>query len=436
MYDTLYCILSIKGKFNMALKGIKIPRKKPRAKINRKTGFTDPDWTGAETWSGNKFQSERAEFARLYYQNVKTVDIRGYVYDYMKTNEYSAADIKSVKAATHIPVQVGIYAKLLQTGMPDLQENHAENWRNLKGTSSELKAVSAYVNAGIDEAIMRGAPLVETQVKSEVAKAAIPAGPTIQDIMRQTAVTMSEDIDEVIENFVATLDVKLAASFDPHTVLRVVEAKANHARIIKGFYEASYAELLQVAAIPKPAAFKKLSEAEQEDYAQLIEAYDHFKPKHLVAITSMYKKIIDACDIVIIEQKATKAPRKVKQKSADQLVSKLKFKSSDASHGIASVAPSGLIGAVAAVIFNCKNRKLGLYVAIDADGFKVKGTTLVNFNEELSVQKTVRKPADILPQFKKITKPKALKVFGSLTTTDTKMNGRFNDEVIILAIFK
>ena len=150
----------------------------------------------------------------------------------------------------------------------------------------------------------------------------------------------------------------------------------------------------------------------------------------------MHKKIIDACDIVIVEQKATKAPRKVKQKSADQLVSKLKFKSNDSSYGIASVAPSGLIGAVAAVVFNCKNRKLGLYVAIDADGFKVKGTTLLNFNEEVSTQKTLRKPGDVLPEFKKITKPKALKTFKSLTTTDTKLNGRFNDETIILAVFK
>ena len=101
---------------------IKVPRKKPRAKINRKTGFTDPDWTGADTWSGDKFNKERADFARLYYQNVKSVDIRGYVYDYMKNNNYSVDNIKAVKAASHIQVQVGIYAKLLETGMHDLKK--------------------------------------------------------------------------------------------------------------------------------------------------------------------------------------------------------------------------------------------------------------------------------------------------------------------------
>jgi len=415
---------------------IKVPRKKPRAKINRKTGFTDPDWTGADTWSGDKFNKERADFARLYYQNVKSVDIRGYVYDYMKNNNYSVDNIKAVKAASHIPVQVGIYAKLLETGMPDLQKNHADDWRLLKGTTGELKPVSIFVKRGIEDAIKIGTPLMHTMVTAQAVKAKAPAGPTIQDIMRQAAVVMCAEIDDSIEEFVVTRDIKLAASFEPHTILIVAEAKANHARIIKSFFTDIYAELLEVAALPKAAAMKKLSEEKQDECEQLAEGYSHFNTKQLVAMTLMHKKIIDACDIVIIEQKATKAPRKVKQKSSDQLVAKLKYKSNDASHGIASVAPSGLIGAVAAVVFNCKTRKMGIYVAVDADGFKVKGTTLLNFNEEMSVQKTLRKPAEILPQYKKITKPKALKVFGGLTTTDTKMNGRFNDETIILSVFK
>jgi len=415
---------------------IKVPRKKPRAKINRKTGFTDPDWSSAETWSGDKFHKERTAFARLYYQNVKTADLRGYVYDYMKQHKYSSADIKAAKAVSHIPVQVGIYAKLLTTGMPDLQQNHADMWRNLKGTSSELKPVSEFVTGGIADVIAIGSRIVGTDDTIEEAKPVISVVPSIQDIMRKAATAMCEPIDDGIEEFVVSRDIKLVANFEPHTILIVAEAKANHARIIKGFYNDVYEELLEVAAIPKPAAFKKLSEEEQDACEQLAEAYSHFNAKQLVAIIAMHKKIIDACDIVIIEQKATKAPRKVKQKSADQLVSKLKFKSNDSSYGIASVAPSGLIGAVAAVVFNCKNRKLGLYVAIDADGFKVKGTTLLNFNEEVSTQKTLRKPGDVLPEFKKITKPKALKTFNALTTTDTKMNGRFNSEIIILAVFK
>ena len=64
----------------------------------------------------------------------------------------------------------------------------------------------------------------------------------------------------------------------------------------------------------------------------------------------------------------------------------------------------------------------------------VKGTTLQDFNAEQSVQKTLRKPAEMLPQFD-AGKLKCKKSFEELTTTPTKMNGRFNEHTIILKTF-
>lgn len=422
----------------MALKGIKVPKKKPRAKVNRKTGFADPDWSGSEKWSGYKFHNERTKFAKLYYQNVKTSDIKAYLFQYMKENDYSTQDIKAAKAAPHIPVQAGLYAKLLMSGMPDFQEKHAEYWNNRKGVTGELRPVSEYVSEQIDIAITNGTPLIEEVVAAEEEKKSKQAPkPSIQDVMRNAAAVMVKEVDDIVEDFVDTLDVKIAKKFEPYALLKKAEAKANHARIIKTFYEETFNELVMVNEMPKPAALKKLSDEVREEYLQLKEAYAHFNTKQLTAAVEIFRKIIDACDMIITEQKATKKPRKVKQKSADQLVAKLKYKKADQTYGIASVAPSGLIGAVAVVVFNAKNRKLGVYVAKDADGFTVKGTTLQNFNEETSVQKTLRKPADILKEYKgRCSKPKALRVYGEITTTETKLNGRFNDETVILAVFK
>ena len=88
------------------------------------------------------------------------------------------------------------------------------------------------------------------------------------------------------------------------------------------------------------------------------------------------------------------------------------------------------------VVFNTKNRKLGIYYAEDHGSFKVKGTTLQFYDERLSVQKTVRKPDEVLPTWKKITKHKLKPQFGYLKTTETKLNGRFNADTIILKAFK
>ena len=88
------------------------------------------------------------------------------------------------------------------------------------------------------------------------------------------------------------------------------------------------------------------------------------------------------------------------------------------------------------VVFNTKNRKLGIYYAEDHGQFKVKGTTLQHFDTNRSTQKTVRKPDEVLPNWKRITKHKLKTQFGYLKTTETKMNGRFNADTIILKAFK
>ena len=143
-----------------------------------------------------------------------------------------------------------------------------------------------------------------------------------------------------------------------------------------------------------------------------------------------------AIEILKAEQKQTRAVRKPKVKSAQELVKKLKFKSSDGNFGIASINPSEIIDSKCVVVFNTKNRKIGIYHAQEHADLKVKGTTLQYFDEARSTQKTIRKPNEVLPMWKKITKHKINAQYGYLKTTETKLNGRFNADTIILKAFK
>jgi hypothetical protein len=170
--------------------------------------------------------------------------------------------------------------------------------------------------------------------------------------------------------------------------------------------------------------------------AQLAEGYSTYSKSQIKELTDFYKRLYDAIDIMKAEQKQNRAVRKPKVKSAQELVKKLKFKPSDGNFGVASINPSEIIDATAVVVFNTKNRKIGIYYAEDHAQFKVKGTTLQHFSETRSLQKTVRKPEEILPNWKKVTKHKLKAQFGYLKTTETKMNGRFNADTIILKAFK
>jgi hypothetical protein len=99
------------------------------------------------------------------------------------------------------------------------------------------------------------------------------------------------------------------------------------------------------------------------------------------------------------------------------------------------------VGASELWVFNVKTRKLGKYVAANIDpkgmaregtGLSIKGTTIEGFDENLSVQKTLRKPEEQLKDFKAAGKVKLRKYLEEIATTETKLNGRINIDTVIL----
>ena len=150
---------------------------------------------------------------------------------------------------------------------------------------------------------------------------------------------------------------------------------------------------------------------------------------------------MSALDFVIDSAKANRKPRKAKPKSATKLVEKIKYLKTDDKYKLASVAPEEIIGCNELWVFNVKTRKLGKYVAKNIDpkgmaregtGLSVKGTTIQGYNENESIQKTVRKPEETLKEFKSAGKVKLRKFLDEIKTTDIKLNGRLNTDTIIL----
>ena len=154
-------------------------------------------------------------------------------------------------------------------------------------------------------------------------------------------------------------------------------------------------------------------------------------------LIELINRFIDACDVIVGESKATRKQRKKKPVSVEKQIAKLNYKQTDAKLGITSVNPTNIIGATMAIIYQCKYRKLGVYVADDDRGFKIKGTTLLNFSDKNSTKKTLRKPKEQLNFAKKATKHKFGKWFESeIKTTETKLTGRLSDDTVILQTFK
>ena len=65
----------------------------------------------------------------------------------------------------------------------------------------------------------------------------------------------------------------------------------------------------------------------------------------------------------------------------------------------------------------------------------VKGTTIQDFDEETSVQKTLRKPAEQINNWTGKAKTKFAKAFDEVKTTPTKLTGRINDSYYTITSF-
>jgi hypothetical protein len=86
-------------------------------------------------------------------------------------------------------------------------------------------------------------------------------------------------------------------------------------------------------------------------------------------------------------------------------------------------------------VYNTKTRKLGRYVASEQDkSMTVKGSTILGWDPKLSVSKTLRKPKEQLKEFMGSGKVQLRTFLDKIKATEVKLNGRTNDQTIILRV--
>jgi hypothetical protein len=372
-----------------------------------------PKWDDVEKLTEGEFLKKFHEAMTWYRLEKSNKDLKPKVIDWMGRNGYEKSEIaKFKKTKDHrCSGTMGAIAACLIKGMPTVRVD----FNNGKDTAEWLKSeIAKTIEAG----------KYDVEVISEEKKA-VAAAPviTIQDRLRDAAGDMSEEIDYAIDSWI-----KDPESFDPKSfkmtnLLRGKGAKAAHARFIKAYFKSGHDELLELAS----------GEADE----QLREAYAHNSRKNVKKLIEFYESIITACDQIAAEAKVLKKPRAKKSKPAEEIVKKLKFKVGDDKLGITSAPPATLVGAMACAVYNVRTRKLGYYIALNSSGLVVKNSTLGNFTEK-SVQKTLRKPEVQIKEFKDQNTQKRFETWftKNVKTTETALNGRFNEETVILKVYK
>ena len=381
----------------------KVPKKKKRVTMVE----ADEQYTGAEQeFVGEILTRDQIQHGFNYYGYHKGVkDAKAFIADYLIA-ENRKDEAKQVKAC------------------PDVFIITTYGWIARMKTRGAMFDVEMNVDDRLEQHIQYLCK--QGSIKKEVVaekKEQRAAGPTIQDRIKEQSGEMDGQFQEWVDLYVGSPNLFNPVIIDPYAHLQTSNCTQAHARRIKKDWELE---------------LKEFNEAVKGVDEDLTEGYKHLlKHKRMEGLIELVTRFIDACEVIIGESKATRKQRKKKPVSVDKQVAKLKFKQTDAGLGITSVNPTNIIGATMAVVYQCKYRKLGVYVADDERGFKVKGTTILNFSEKNSTKKTLRKPKEQLGFAKKATKHKFCKWFeAEVKTTETKLTGRFSDDTVILQVFK
>ena len=307
-------------------------------------------------------------------------------------------------------------AKLMR-GIPDSQIRLTPAWAcrmtliGLELTEHEQCIVDDQISA-----MLKSKQEVK-RAQSEVDAEAVVAKLTIQDHLREKVSECCGELEGMFDDFVVA-GAKMSADFSPIKLMRGMNISPNMTGTVSAVWELRLAE------------FNEVLEGEDAD---LVEGYSHLTKIQLKNCVKFCETVINDCNSYVQLKKVERKPRAKKAVSPEKLTRKFKFLREFDELKLKSEPVTKLVNASEAWLYDTAKRKL-IHVMADSHvgTFTIKGSAIVGFDAQTTVQKTLRKPAE---QIKAVTgggKPAARKAFAEIKATETKFNGRGNDNLIIL----
>lgn len=241
-----------------------------------------------------------------------------------------------------------------------------------------------------------------------------PTGPTVDDKAEIVAKSAySEDIQGEVDNYVMYMTSQFSMK----------------AYLISNNMTPLVAQKIGVKLVPSVLEIK--SAYENKD-PQLTEGYSHWPRVELRKYLAFLQSILQDCVDHSQVAKAMRKPR-VSKKPKKSPVAKLKYQASLMEFNLRSIDPATILGANEFYAYRT-NRKFIYYKAKAGETLQISGQTILNYDEEASGSKTVRKPEDFFANFN--TGKKAIReLFDKLTSTKGSAPPRISEDVILVKAF-
>jgi hypothetical protein len=256
----------------------------------------------------------------------------------------------------------------------------------------------------------------EVEVESEPAPDA-PSKPNIQDRLREKVMECAAELEGVFDDFIVD-GAKMTASIKPITTIRGMNVAPQMISVIADIWKKKQAEFEEVATSKDP---------------QIIEAYSNLSKIQLRNVLKFCETVINDCGAYVQIKKVERKPRKVKAVPPEKRAAKFKHMAEFIELKLKSLPAANLVDKAEAWLYDTKKRKL-IHLVADShtQAFTIKNNSLIGFSTVDTLQKTVRKPAEIVKAIQAAGKPAARKIFKDLKATETAWNARGTENLIIL----
>lgn len=239
--------------------------------------------------------------------------------------------------------------------------------------------------------------------------------PSIQDALAAKQSEFFGELEGEIDNFI--LNDCRKTDFNLFKYLQGANSPKVFGTAVKGLLDRRIAE---IAEVPTDE--------------QLAEAYSCFTAAQRGRLENFLLELIEDGQRWADYKKANQKVRARKAKPAGVQVAKMKYLKEFAELGLTSISPTKIVGAAQLWVYNTRNKKLGSYYATGASGFSVRGTSLQGWDPDVSTQNALRKPDVVIPQVLEGGKLQLRTILSKLTTKNSPLNGRINEDTILLRV--
>jgi hypothetical protein len=366
--------------------------KKPAKKIVNVESYFIGD---EPVWGDPKKEMHLIGALNWYSNQLSAKESKKFTLDFVKTNKYPKDIVEKLSSAQDWTfANLGFVCRMIQRGA----KIDKVDWINKK-----IEQIITFIPS--DSNISSASNTVTKPEKS------------IQDRVFDQATVYINEIEGHIDSYIK----ERTSTFKCYDYLKGNDIKPLYISHIKEHY------------MP---LIKEITGAIKKEDDQLVESYSHWSKKELNAYLNFVTGVITDCDNYGSNTKTVRKTKKKKAVPLEKKVSSVKYKKEDSEFKVASVDPVTIIAAKQLWVFNSKYKTLGVYNSIDDSGFSIKGTTIEGFDSKTSIQKTLRKPLEILPIITKGKKSDLKKIMSTISTKEQTLTGRLNEEIILLKVIK